>query len=136
MSTVSSSVRWSLCAAHTAAIAVLSLAPMDAFPQTGLAVPFADKAVHFALYGVYATLLVWALPWRGRRAARLAGIALFCAAYGLAMEGLQGAMHRHLARSFYMADAAANAAGAAAAALLGLVNLRRRPAHGNGGRHG
>lgn len=108
-----------------AAAAVLVASVVD--PPTGtataataprpLGVPL-DKWVHAGTYAVLAVLLCHATRARTTRAVLLAAAAV--AAYGLAVELVQGTLP---ARSFELADAAANAVGAGVAALAWRVGL-------------
>jgi len=76
-----------------------------------LGVPL-DKWVHAGWYAVLAGLLCYARSARSTRAAVLA--ALVVSGYGLGLELGQGPLP---ARTFDLADAAANAAGSGSAAL-------------------
>jgi VanZ family protein len=76
-----------------------------------LGVPL-DKWIHAGAYGVLALLLCFATRARRTRTVVLAAVVV--AAYGLAIEFVQAPLP---ARSFDLVDAAANATGAALAAL-------------------
>lgn len=90
--------------AYVAVITALSLMPSRDFPDVPM-FPHADKVIHFLMYGLLAFLLCWAFPAKaGNRAIRFAGIILFCMAYGVLMELLQGTFTQ-LGRSFSLADA-------------------------------
>ena len=102
-------VRRGICAAHLAAIAVLSLAPAWLFPPSPPGLPGIDKVVHVGLYGVLGALLRWAAgAWGARRAALALPAA--GALYGLLLELLQPWLGG-AGRAFSWGDAAANLAG-------------------------
>lgn len=103
--------RWAACLACTAGITVLSLLPGRDVPFPPL-IPNGDKVGHLIAYGVYAALLVWALPVRpSSRVLFVAGIVVYCALYGLAMEALQATLQPG-DRVCSLADAVANTTGA------------------------
>lgn len=102
-------VRRGICAAHLAAIAVLSLAPAWLFPPSPPGLPGIDKAVHVGLYGVLGALLRWAAGAWGERRAALA-LPAAGALYGLLLELLQPWLGG-AGRAFSWGDAAANLAG-------------------------
>lgn len=82
-----------------------------------------DKVGHFAVYGLYAALLLWALPSRQATQRRWYALTVvFCGVFGIAMEVLQATLSAGM-RTGSAGDAAANLAGAACMALL----IARRP---------
>ena len=81
-----------------------------------------DKWVHAGAYAGLVGLLCRATGARATRAVLLAAVAV--SGYGLAVEFVQGALP---ARSFELADAAANAVGAGLAALAWRVRLAVGP---------
>jgi len=104
-------IRKTVSAAYVAAVTVLSLLPSRDLPDVPM-FPHADKVIHFFMYGFMAFFLCWASP--GKTATRLihyTGIILFCTAYGMLMEFLQGTLAQ-LDRTFSWNDGAANLAGA------------------------
>lgn len=116
-------VRYAVFAFAAAAVLVASVVD----PPTGTAAaatvprPFGippDKWVHAGTYAVLAVLLCHAMRARTTRAVLLAATGV--AAYGLAVELVQGALP---ARSFELADAAANAVGSGVAALAWRVGI-------------
>ena len=114
----SHSARWTLCLLYTVALAVLSLLPSSTFQPIPLILQYMDKVVHFLMYSIYALLLYWAVGVRHRRRwLYLAGIVLFCTAYGCTMEVLQQIL-RPDDRMFSLGDIAANTAGALTFACL------------------
>ncbi len=117
--------RWAIASAFTLGLAVLSLAPLSGVPTPRM-IPHADKAAHVALYAVYAALILVVL-FPGRRDGKtLAWVVLYCSAFGALMEVLQAAFPG-LNRTGEVADALANAVGAALAAVgIGLARRRKR----------
>jgi len=117
-----------VCALYGGVVAVLSLVPARTFQELPEPFPGLDKICHFALYGVFAWLILWALRpaaapgWRAAVAA-----ILFCVAYGTLMECLQRVLPG--GRSFSFGDIAANLLGAvlfaAARAAVGRTNPAR-----------
>lgn len=117
-------------------VAVLSLMPVSKDTPD---VPFADKGIHFMLYAITAALIYnvlvteskaglrSALIMLGRRKIMWLSVAL-AAAYGLFMEGAQGAFTA--TRTFSWADAAANLLGATAWAIYH-IKVGRNARHKN-----
>lgn len=106
---------------YTAIITAVSLAPSSTFESLP-AIPYADKIVHFFMYGIYAVLLVWTvrdqLFWaRMPRYMTMLYVVLFCGLYGIAMEFLQHFFQPD-ERVFSLGDMAANFAGAFAFTLF------------------
>ncbi len=91
---------------------VACLLPSEEVPQ--VKVPFADKWVHFLLFGSQTFLALAALkrPTRGH----IAAITLLCALLGVGIELLQLATHRWLHRAYETMDIVADVVGV----LLGL----------------
>lgn len=103
-------LRWGACFVYLGVIAVLSLAPPDAFPSSVTSLPGADKVVHFLMYGGLAAMLRWAMERREDRERRVFVLA-GAIGYGLSMEICQS-LFTHGTRGFGWDDVAANAAGA------------------------
>ena len=79
--------------------------------------PFLDKLVHLCLYWLFAWLLVQAIRFTRLRERDYLLLAWICAtAYGLLIEIIQGLLPW---RSADLADAAANAVGAALGVWMG-----------------
>jgi VanZ family protein len=131
---VTALVRWTILAAYTAVITKLSLSPSSSlrFFSKYLKFAHADKVAHFAMYGVLAALLVWALRIRVARmetAARVVGV---CLCYGLFLEVLQ----LYLLpgdRCFSLLDVTANTSGAIVSVALLALAERREPEELAGG---
>ena len=118
-------VGYALFAFAAAAVLVASVvdppsgtAPAAAIPRP-LSIPL-DKWVHAGTYAVLAVLLCHATRARTTRAVLVAAVAV--AAYGFAVELVQWTLP---ARSFELADAAANAVGSGLAALAWRLGLAR-----------
>ncbi len=119
--TISTNNRWTLWAVYTLLIAVASLAPSSTFKDTPSFL-HADKIIHFIMYGIEATLLLWALtPKLKKVATRLILTILFCSTYGILMEILQATLSD---RTFSIGDIVANIAGAT---CLSLIMITRKP---------
>lgn len=102
-------------------VLILSVYP---FENLALRSVYADKALHFVLYGITCTLMYVVFRgtgslFFGRRALPLAVV--LASGYGLVMEALQGLT---TARDFSLGDAAANILGAVTA--VGFILLMRR----------
>ena len=102
--------------------AFLLVASLIPTPE-GPSVPYLDKAAHLCAYWLFAWLLVQAIRLTRLRARDYLLMAwTYATAYGLLIEVLQGLVPW---RSADLADAAANALGAALGVLLG----SRFPSH-------
>lgn len=113
--------RWILWSAFTLLIAVVSLAPSRSFKDVPT-FSYEDKIVHFTMYGIEASLLLWALaPKIKNTASRLIATILFSSAYGILMEILQPLLQPG-DRTFSIGDITANIAGAV---CLSLIMVRR-----------
>lgn len=102
-------------------VLVLSVYP---FEGSGMRFAYADKVLHFIIYGITSVLLYTVLvgmPSFKRWALVLSVI--IASAYGLSMEALQGAV---ATRDFSLLDAAANTLGAISGAIFIIVRRRKR----------
>ena len=114
---LSTNKRWTLCGIYTLLIAVASLAPSRTFKDIPT-FSSADLLVHFIIYGIYASLLLWALAPKCKNiTTRLITTILFCSAYGILMEILQETLLPD-DRTFSFWDIAANITGATCISLI------------------
>jgi VanZ family protein len=106
------------------AIPAASLLPAHFFSHTPEldCLPYADKLVHAALYGILTGLWLWRAPDPATML-RYGFIATAATAYGLLMEWLQ---HFTPSRSMDLTDALANALGAFLVAAVALVIVSRK----------
>jgi len=100
-------------AAYAAVIFYLSVVPVPEGPE----VPFLDKTVHLGEYLVFAWLLIQAIRVSALREREYLLLAwIYATSYGMLLEVIQGLVPW---RTADLADAAANAVGAALGAWIG-----------------
>ena len=110
--------RWILCGAYSMGIFLVSLMPSKTLKGilTHIGIPHKDKVLHFAMYGVLAVLVMWALRVRRIRGSLVFEVISGCFLYGALIEVLQhtvAAGDRH----FSWADMIANGLGAGIAVI-------------------
>ena len=122
---MSPAAKWGCVAAYAGLVGFLSLLPGRSFPELGSAFFFADKLVHFLMYGLMAAIACWAAAsGRSLSVYAVSVIAVVCGCYGVLMEFLQELL-RPMDRTFSLGDIGANFVGCVIAAYVCWAFLRR-----------
>lgn len=103
----------------------LSLAPAETVNKYSFHFPYADKLIHFCVYGGLVLLARFAFPDPRHLTIRPWIVPLLAAAYGALMDVLQGVLVQ-FHRTFEWSDIGANALGAIVFWFLASAVLRDR----------
>jgi len=110
-------LRWIIWGVYTLFIAAVSLAPSRSFEDIP-SFSYEDLIVHFSIYGIHASLLIWAWkPHNKKSKPNLITIIAICSAFGILMEILQPIIQPN-DRCFSIYDIIANTAGATVSTWL------------------
>lgn len=122
---LSAKSRSAVTAGYLLTLSAVSLLPQECLVELPPLLAFADKVVHFMLYGLLALLLYWTCgATRANPRTVLAGTFAFCLAHGSLLEFLQGALPG-VNRTTSLWDVLANMAGALAATPVWAAESRR-----------
>jgi VanZ family protein len=113
----SSRARWALTAAFWVLANLLLLTPSQTFRDVGQFLPFQDKIVHLAIFGVLAALIRWSIPTLWSRGWKGGLVLLVLMLYGAGTECLQ-TLFSGLGRSFEWGDILMDCIGVVVGQLL------------------